>query len=390
MTAAYRYRAARPSGDLVDGVVQASSASEAQEQLRRQSLVPVSLDAAVSTPRRGSSFSSGATLRSLATLLAAGQSLDRALGFAVEHAESVPVAKAWSGVRQRIREGASLSEAMAKEPGFSALAVAMVRAGEESGSLDKALNSVATHQERSAELNSRVRNALLYPVLMGIVSAAGLGVVLTVAVPRFVAMLDVTGGTLPWSTRLLVGVSGAVTGGWLLWPLLVTAAVLGARAWLSVPANRLRWHSARLRLPVTGALEHEVSRARFCRALGTLLGAGVPLLASLRLSRGVVGNEALGARLERAAAAVARGDGLAASLGDTLPPMAGQLLLAGEESGQLDEMCFRSADLLDAGVEQQLQSLVRLIEPALIIVFGGLVGFVALAMLQAVYAVRVV
>lgn len=389
MTVAFRYRAARPGGDLVEGVLQATSPAEAQEQLRRQSLVPVSLDAAANVSRVRSRASSGTAFRSLATLLSAGQSLDRALTFATEHAASPAEAQAWTSVLRRIRDGASLSEAMATEPGFSPLVVAMVRAGEEGGSLDGALAAVAAHQERSAELAARVRNALLYPVLMGIVSALGLGLVLTVAVPRFVAMLDVTGGSLPWSTRLLMGMSGAITGGWLVWSLLLVAGVVGTRTWLSVPGNRLRWHSQRLRLPVSGALERELSGARFCRALGTLLAAGVPLLAALRLSRGVVRNEAIAGAFERAGAAVSRGDGVAQSLGDALPPLAGQLLLAGEEGGQLDAMCLRSADLLDAGVERQLQALVRLIEPALIIVFGGLVGFVALAMLQAVYAVRV-
>jgi type II secretory pathway component PulF len=389
---AFRYRAATAEGRVVEGQLQAASPLAAQEQLRRQSLVPVSVDpdgptVHVARPRRDPALAS--SLRALATLLAAGQSLEQSLDFASRHAASPGMRRTWQSVLESIRTGDSLSEAMAREPVLSAFAVAVVRAGEESGSLDAALQTLASHQERSQALAAEIRAALLYPAMMGIVAGAGTIVVLTVAVPRFIAILGVTGGTLPLTTRVLVGASAAVAGWWWFWVGIAVAGAAAARVWLSEPANRRRWHAARLRLPVVGPLEFDLDAARFCRALGVLLGAGVPMLAALRLARAVIGNLSSGDAVVAGVAAVARGERVADSLAPALPPLARQLLRAGEESGQLDTMCARVADSLEDGVQRGLRQLVRLLEPALIVAFGVIVGFVALAMLQAMYGVNI-
>jgi type II secretory pathway component PulF len=391
MTTAFRYRAATAAGQLVEGRLEAGTAAEAIDALRRQSLVPVVVEPAVSIPasRRGRPASSlAASLRGVATLVSAGLPLERALTFAADHAGDQAVQAGWRGVLEAVRSGDSLSVAMGGQPMFVPFAIAVVRAGEESGTLGEALDTVAAHQERSAALSASIRSALLYPALMGIAAGVGVVLLLTVAIPRFIAMLGVTGGELPLTTRVLVGASSIISRGMWIWLPLAALGVLAARAWLADEAHRRRWHAARLRSPVTGPLESAVAAARFCRALGVLLRAGVPMLASLRLARGVVGNQAVGAVLDDAVRAVARGDGVSASLAPALPPLARQLLAAGEEGGQLAVMCGRAADQLEQEAQRRLQGLVRLIEPALIIAFGGLVGFVALAMLQAMYAIN--
>lgn len=392
MSVAYRYRAATAEGRLVEGRLEAATPSEAQDQLRRQSLVPVSVEPDAGRPpgargRRDDSLA--ASLRAIATLVAAGQPLERALDFAATHAAREGERHAWRAVLARLRGGDPLSEAMAGEATFPPLAIALVRAGEESGTLDAALAGLAGHLERGSALAAEVRSALLYPMLMGVATGLGVLAVLVVAVPRFVAILGITGGALPWSTRALVAASSLLADGWWAWLPLAGAAALGARAWLRRPANRLRWHAARLGLPLAGALERELDAGRFCRALGVSLGAGVPVLGALRLARGVVGNAATGAALDRATEAVARGEGVANALAGVLPPLAGQLLRAGEEGGQLDAMCLRVAAALEEGAQRRLRDLVRLLEPSLIVLFGVIVGFVALAMLQAMYGVNI-
>jgi type II secretory pathway component PulF len=391
---AFRYRAATPAGEVVEGIVQATSSREALDALRRQTLVPVSVEPVgtgartVRPSRRGRREAVATSTRTLATLVGAGLPLDRALHFAASHVAHAEVREAFTAMLLGVREGAALSEAMRRTGIFGPFAAAVVRAGEESGTLDDALGRLAEHYERTNELASQVRSALLYPALMGVVAGIGVIVLLAFVVPRFVSMLGDVGGTLPWSTRVLVAASHALIGGWWLWLPAVALVVLATRTWLSQPGNRARWHAWRLGLPVSGPLEWSLATARYTRALAVLLRGGAPALSSLRSARGAVTNDALGARLEEAAVAVGRGETISGALSSALPPLAIQLMAAGEESGTLDEMCARVADTYDGEVARGLRTLVRLVEPVLIIAFGVIVGFIALAMLQAVYGVN--
>jgi len=165
-------------------------------------------------------------------------------------------------------------------------------------------------------------------------------------------------------------------------------AAVAARAWLRDPAHRRRWHAARLRWPLVGDLERIIASARFTRAFGTLVRGGSGVLAALRVARGTLTNAALCAGVDDAIRAVERGEPVAEALRGTLPPLAAQLLAVGEESGTLDAMALRVADTYDAESQRALRSLVALVEPALIVGFGAVVGFVALAMLQAIYSIN--
>jgi type II secretory pathway component PulF len=228
----------------------------------------------------------------------------------------------------------------------------------------------------------------VYPAIMAGASTAGITVLLAFVVPRFAAMLEETGGTLPLSTRALVGMSRVVTGWWWLWALLVGGVIVATRWWLGDASNRRRFHAARLRWPVVGAIETSLSTARFARALGMLLGSGMPVLSALRIARGTVSNLAAGAALDRAVEDVSHGVRVSTALAPTLPPLGGQLLAVGEETGRLPELSRQVAETYDRELKGALRSAVALIEPALILFFAVLVGFVALAMLQAIYSVN--
>jgi len=397
---AFRYRAATPAGEVVEGVVQADTPRAAMEELRRQTLVPVDVapvasggEPSAALPhwldgrRRDAALATAA--RTLASMLAGGATLDRALRFAAEHAGTAELGSALAAVRNDVQRGETLANALrARQAIFGSLAPAVVRAGEESGTLDESLARFADHVERARDLRAQLRAALLYPALMGVVAGVGVIVLLTFVVPRFVAILNDTGGALPLSTRLLMAISAVAVRWWWAGLALGAVALVSARAWLSVAANRERWHAARLDWPVVGTLERAVATARFARAFGTLLRGGAPLLTSLRVGREAVDNLAIGAALGSAERAVARGEPVAASLGAALPPLATQLLAVGEESGSLDAMALRVADTFDAESQRTLRSLVALIEPLLIVAFGAMVGFVALAMLQAIYSIN--
>ena len=395
MTSGYRYRASTPDGQVVEGVVQAASPLTALEELRRQRLYPVAL-APISDARgapRQSSLGRVQALalftRTVATMLDAGVALDRTLAFAAAQARHPDVADAARQVHQSLREGASLSEAMARHPEvFTSLIVAMVSAGEESGGLDEAMARLADHLDALVELKAEVRASLLYPGLMAIVSGTGITILLLFVVPRFAALIADEGGALPLSTRLLVAASGLVVDGW--WVLLLGGALLAGavRSWLGRPENRRRWHARRLRLPLVGELELKYATARFARSLGMLLRSGRPMLPALRAARATVLNAELGAGLDRAAEAVSHGKRVHVALSGTLPPLATELIAVGEGSGRLEDLCLRVADAYDSEVRRTLHTLVGVIEPALILLFALVVGFVALAMLQAIYSIN--
>lgn len=395
MTTRFRYRAAGADGRIVEGQLQSASRRAAIEDLRRQQLFPVDV-VAIATSRAGSrsgTLGLGEALavwtRTVATMLGASVTLERALTFASASPGNVLLAASTAEVRRDVDGGSSFSAALRRHPRvFGSVYVAMTTAGEESGALDRVMLRLADHLDETAELRATLRSALLYPALMAIVAGIGVTIILMFVVPRFVEMVSDVGGPLPLSTRVLVGMSEVVIGWWWVWIPLLAATVWAARKWFTDPRNKRRWHAARLGLPVIGELERSHLTARFTRTLGLLLKSGIGILTALRIARSAVANADVGAAIERAADGVAQGKRLSSELGGVLPPLAGQLISVGEESGQLDEMCLRAAESYDRELSRRLRTLIGLVEPALILVFGLLVGFVALAMLQAIYSVN--
>jgi general secretion pathway protein F len=395
VTASYRYRAAAATGQIVEGVLQAPSRQLVLAELQRQHLYPVAVDEVAAEPagkgtrRLGRRAAVALWTRSTATLLGAGVPLDRALGFGAAHLGHAGLEEAIREIRRAVRNGSALADALARQGRyFDPLFVATVSAGESTGALDTVFERLADHLEESGELRSQVGSALIYPVLMAVVTLLGTVVLLAFVVPRFAEIMADVGGRLPFTVRLLMGASAVVTGAWWLWLGLAGLGVVALRQALSRPATLRSWHRRRLALPWIGEFERKYLTARFARTLGLLLRSGLPMMQALRIARASASNLVFQAGVDRAAAAVAEGGNVAASLAGTLPPLAAQMLAVGEESGQLDALCLRVADAYDADVRRTLRTMVALVEPAMILVFGALVGFVALAMLQAIYGIN--
>jgi type II secretory pathway component PulF len=395
VTASYRYRAAAATGQIVEGVLQAPSRQLVLAELQRQHLYPVAVDEVAAEPagkgtrRLGRRAAVALWTRSTATLLGAGVPLDRALGFGAAHLGHAGLEEAIREIRRAVRNGSALADALARQGRyFDPLFVATVSAGESTGALDTVFERLADHLEESGELRSQVGSALIYPVLMAVVTLLGTVVLLAFVVPRFAEIMADVGGRLPLTVRLLMGASAVVTGAWWLWLGLAGLGVIALRQALSRPATLRSWHRRRLALPWIGEFERKYLTARFARTLGLLLRSGLPMMQALRIARASASNLVFQAGVDRAAAAVAEGGNVAASLAGTLPSLAAQMLAVGEESGQLDALCLRVADAYDAEVRRTLRTMVALVEPAMILVFGALVGFVALAMLQAIYGIN--
>ncbi|MEP6778982.1 MAG: type II secretion system F family protein [Gemmatimonadaceae bacterium] len=389
----FGYRAANASGALVEGEIEAASEQSAVDALRRRALWVTEVwpkqSIKVAKPSRSMPSGSLAVItRAMSTLLASGVPLERALSYAASNAPAGELREAFATVRTDVRNGRSLSEAFRAQKLFPTLFAALAATGEATGTLDASLARLAEYLERRDELRQRMQAALLYPSLLGGAAIIGVTVIMLVVVPRFAALLQQMGGKLPLSTRLLMGMSSLVTRGW---PFLLVAIVVGAvwwRNWISNPDNRRRWHSARLSWPVVGNLEQHVAAARYTRTLALALPSGVDLLTAMRLSRGAVENLAIVTELEEAEARVRDGSSLSAAINQTLPPIAVQLIDAGEASGALGPLAARAADALDNEVQRALSKAVTLIEPIMILGFGALIGFVALGLLQAIYGIN--
>jgi type II secretory pathway component PulF len=395
MPTAFAYKAATDTGHVIEGTLQADSRQAALEELRRQRLFPVDVgpvaEARTSRTRKLNRNTATALFaRTIATMLSAGVPLDRAVAFASQQARHPAVNAAGSAVLHDLQNGVAFSAALTAHPSvFNSLFSAMVSAGEESGALDEAMNRLADHLDEVVELRGQIRASLLYPALMGIVTSAGIIVLLLFVIPRFAAMLTQEGGGLPFSTRMLVGLSSIVVHGWPFIVAVAIAGVLAGRSWLARAGNRAKLHAWRLQWPLYGDIEAKYITAQFTRALGMLLRSGRPVLSSLRSARIAVSNDALANRVDQAAEAVSHGQRVHTALSGVLPPLATELIAVGEETGRLDELCLRIADAYDVEVRRTLRTLVAIIEPALILLFGGIVGFVALAMLQAIYGINI-
>lgn len=392
MSDAYRYHAARADGRLVSGLVRAGSEPQATALLLDRGLHPMSLTLALAPARAcpAGRRELAIVFRSMAALVAAGVPLERAVG-ATEPLARGALREALSQARARLREGRGLAQALEGDQGVvPALVVGMLAAGERGSQLSRALDQVAAQLEREAELVGRVRQALAYPAVLAVVGTASIIVITTTVVPKFAELLTDVGGDLPISTRLLLGFSGFVVGNVAVLGLLGVAVVAAVNAWARTAHGRLVAARSLLALPLIGPLRQALATARWGQALSGMLGTGMPLLPALVAARDATGDPAVGERLDRARTRVAEGQSLTASLEreKALVPSALQLLAVGESSGALARMAERAGDLAGTEAERMLAAFVTMLEPALVVLFGGLVAFVAAALLQAVYSLR--
>jgi type II secretory pathway component PulF len=390
----FRYRAATSTGQVVEGILQASTRQLVLDSLRRQQLYPVVVEETAAAPaarpgrRLGRRAAVGLWTRTAATLLGAGMPVDRVLGFTAQHSEHPELADVIRQVRQSVRQGMTLADALAGHRRyFDSLFVAMVASGESSGALDVVFERLSEQLEETAELRSQVISALLYPAIMAVVACVGVAVLLGFVIPRFATVLSDIGSTLPWSTRLLIDASRILTRGWWVWLLLLAAAVVATSRALARPEVRRRWDAARLGWPWIGDLEIKYWSARFARTLGLLLTSGVPAIPALKIARASAANLAIQEGVDRAAVSLAEGSALASALAGVLPPLALQMVSVGEQTGRLEQLCLRVADTYETEVRRSLRTAVTLLEPILILGFGMLVGFIALAMFQAIYGI---
>lgn len=400
--ASFRYVAIAPTGELTRGLMDAGSEAEVVARLQRQGSIPMRAEPDTSGGfladllqtqlGRGRAFTRQETTnftRELATMLAAGQDLDRALRFLVETAPNRRVRGVIEQLRDAVRDGSALAAALAQHPrSFSRLYIGMVRAGEAGGTLGATLEHLATLMERERRLAASVSSAMVYPAMLVIAATGSIALLLTEVLPQFVPLFEQAGAALPTPTRILIGIGNAASAYGLYMLLGVALLALAVRRMLQRPGPRLLADRLILRVPIVGGLAREVMAARFARTLGTLLLNGVPLIAALGIVQDAIGNLAGVAAVERATLSVKSGAGLARPLGESgmFPPRTVHLIRLGEETARLGAMALNAAEIHEEKVRLGLQRLVALLVPAITIVMGtavaGIVASLLLAMLS--------
>ena len=406
----FQYRALQADGRIADGMLDAGSRPDAMRQIELRGLRPVSLSESKPGTRGGAKpaatgrarFSIGPArvtsadlenfTRLLSSLLAAGVPLSRALVILCKEA-STPVAGAkWKEIHGLVVDGMSLANAMARSPDtFPKVYTAMVEAGEAGGFLDVVLAQIADFQSREKDLRSKVTTAMIYPCILLLLALVVLTVLLVFFIPKFQKVFSSVHGSLPLITQIIISASHILRS----YGLLVLAGFVLAgfliRTWFLSPDGRRVWEGLTLRAPLVGPLIARFAMARFCRMLGTLIGADVPLVQALNVSRRSIGNQILVDAVARSIDQVQQGGRLGQSLAECKTLFSGsvmEMISVAEESGRLDVELVRIANVTEGELDRNLKTAVALAEPLMLFLIAGFIGFIFIGMLLPVFSLQ--
>ena len=389
----YRFEAADASGKIESGHLDADSQSAAFGMLRSRGLTALSVQqenhgassgfAPLFSPRLSDNDLAWLT-RQLASLLGASLPLEAALSATVEQAEKKHIAHTLSGVRADVRSGMRLAEALAARPrDFPEIYRALIAAGEESGDLAQVMERLADYIEERNNLRGKILTAFIYPGVVGLVSIGIVIFLLSYVVPQVVSAFSQARQDLPGLTLAMLNASDFVRAwGWLC-AAVMTGAFCSWRFYLRNPTARLRWHHRVLKLPLVGRFVLGLNTARFASTLAILGGAGVPLLRALEAARQTLSNERLSQSVSEATSRVREGANLAAALKmeNVFPPLLIHLIASGEKTGELPPMLERAAQTLSRDIERRAMGMTALLEPLMIVVMGGVVLVIVMAVL---------
>jgi type IV pilus assembly protein PilC len=422
----FQYRALQTDGAIAEGLIEAGGRQEAFRLMEDKGLRPVSLSerangkarkveprapkpqaqekapektdagpkkAALSfgankiTPRALENFT-----RLLSSLLAAGVPLSRALVILTKEASSPAAAAKWKEVHNLVIDGMSLADAMAKSPDtFPRVYVAMVEAGETGGFLDVVLAQIADFQAREKEMRGKVTTALLYPIILLVLALGVLVFLMVFFIPRFKAIFAGFNATLPAITQAIVGVSDFLRAYGLFIAGALVAVIFMVRTWFVSPQGRRAWEGIILRAPVVGPIVAQFAMARFSRMLGTLLGAGVPLINALNVARRSIGNQVLVDAVSNSIERVKEGKALGPSLSDCRSLFSGatlEMISVAEESGRLDQELVRIANVVEGDLDRQLKTAVAFAEPLMLFFIAGFVGTIFIGMVLPIFSLQ--
>ena len=394
---AFQYVALNPQGKEIKGILEADSARQLRQTLRDQALTPMQVEPSNKQFDKGSNLHGFSLFtpklkaldrvlftRQLSTLLASSMPIEESLNAIAQQNEKQSNKALIMGIRSRVLEGNSLAQSLLEYPSsFSNLYCSSVAAGEQSGFLDQVLDNLSNYLEREHESYRNVEMALMYPIILLIVAFVIVGALMVYVLPDMIDVIENTGQTLPWATTLLISVTELLKSFW--WVLLcgILALSLFIRGIINREKVRLIWDAYKFSLPIIGKIIRSSNSARFSNTLSILTKSGIPLVDAMKIASEVVANKALQTDLRTATQDVVEGKSLRESLENIshFPPMMMHMIGSGEKSGELDQMLARIAEYQQAEVERLVSTLVKLFEPAMMIIMGGTVLFIVMAVL---------
>ncbi|WP_415284688.1 type II secretion system F family protein [Clostridium perfringens] len=393
--AIFKYKAINSEGQRIEGSQSADSESQIREMLLSNQYYPLSIEKENSKSKKSFSFNSKVKLKDIAVfcrqfyvMLDSGLSIGKALNILIEQCEKPKLREALIGVNGELKRGETLASSMRKRKDvFPNLLTSMIDAGERSGNLDIILKRMAEYYEKETKIRGKIKSAMIYPIVLGVVAIIAITFILTFVMPTFVQMFEENNVDLPMSTKMVLGTSKMLGKyGIIIFLILVTAIILLGK-YLKSEEGQYKLSSINLKIPVIKKLTKKIIVSRFTRTMGIVSSSGMSLVTSIEIVASVVGNKIAEKELLKVKEKVLKGEGLGDSIMNIkiFPPMLASMVKIGEEAGSLDSILDKTADFYDDELEREIKTATALIEPSMIVLMGIIIGFLLISILTPMF-----
>lgn len=393
--AIFKYKAINSEGQRIEGSQSADSESQIREMLLSNQYYPLSIEKENSKSKKSFSFNSkvklkdiGVFCRQFYVMLDSGLSIGKALNILIEQCEKPKLREALIGVNGELKRGETLASSMRKRKDvFPNLLTSMIDAGERSGNLDIILKRMADYYEKETKIRGKIKSAMIYPIVLGVVAIIAITFILTFVMPTFVQMFEENNVDLPMSTKMVLETSKVLGKyGIIIFLILVTAIILLGK-YLKSEEGQYKLSSINLKIPVIKKLTQKIIVSRFTRTMGIVSSSGMSLVTSIEIVASVVGNKIAEKELLKVKEKVLKGEGLGDSIMNIkiFPPMLASMVKIGEEAGSLDSILDKTADFYDDELEREIKTATALIEPSMIVLMGIIIGFLLISILTPMF-----
>lgn len=393
--AIFKYKAINSEGQRIEGSQSADSESQIREMLLSNQYYPLSIEKENSKSKKSFSFNSKVKLKDIAVfcrqfyvMLDSGLSIGKALNILIEQCEKPKLREALIGVNGELKRGETLASSMRKRKDvFPNLLTSMIDAGERSGNLDIILKRMADYYEKETKIRGKIKSAMIYPIVLGVVAIIAITFILTFVMPTFVQMFEENNVDLPMSTKMVLGTSKMLGKyGIIIFLILVTAIILLGK-YLKSEEGQYKLSSINLKIPVIKKLTQKIIVSRFTRTMGIVSSSGMSLVTSIEIVASVVGNKIAEKELLKVKEKVLKGEGLGDSIMNIkiFPPMLASMVKIGEEAGSLDSILDKTADFYDDELEREIKTATALVEPSMIVLMGIIIGFLLISILTPMF-----
>lgn len=391
----FKYKAINSEGQRIEGSQSADSESQVREMLLSNQYYPLSIEKENSKNKSSFSFDRKVKLKDIAVfcrqfyvMLDSGLSIGKTLNILIEQGEKPKLREALIGVNSDIKRGETLASSMGKRKDvFPKLLTSMIDAGERSGNLDIILKRMAEYYEKETKIRGKIKSAMIYPIVLGVVAIIAITFILTFVMPTFVQMFEENNVELPMSTKMVLGTSKMLGKYGVIFFLVLVIGIILLGKYLKSEEGQYKLSVINLKLPVIKNLTQKIVVSRFTRTMGIVSSSGMSLVTSLEIVASVVGNKIAEKELLKVKEKVLKGEGLGDSIINIkiFPPMLASMVKVGEEAGSLDSILDKTADFYDDELEREIQTATALIEPVMIVIMGVIIGFLLISILTPMF-----